>query len=342
VNVSSWSLVSPGTGAPGRATPSGGAIAIIEVTGRVDDVLVALGLRPVEVGRVRLRALPGVDTLLIARTGGDSMLLFPHAGPAVLRRLAGALEAAGCAARDAAPRPADLDARLSTALARAASPLAIDLLLDQPRRWAALARVPAPDPDAVIPPTHAAILHRLIDPPLVAALGPPNIGKSSLLNALAGRGVAVVADLAGTTIDHVGATLDLAGLVIRYVDTPGMETAAAAPQPVRDPVLDDARRAARAVIARADLVLLCSDPTSPPVEPPPDVPPHRLLRVRLRSDLAAPNTPPADSVDVSVSVLHSRGVDDLVAAIRRRLVPDHLLTDPRPWPFWIEPTPPPP
>ncbi len=48
------------------------------------------------------------------------------------------------------------------------------------------------------------VLRRLIDPPLVVAIGPPNIGKSSLLNALAGRSVALVADEAGTTRDHVG------------------------------------------------------------------------------------------------------------------------------------------
>src|SRR6185295_9623266 len=115
------------------------------------------------------------------------------------------------------------------------------------------------------------------DPPTVVAIGPPNIGKSTLLNALAGRSVAIVADEPGTTRDHVGVRLDLAGLVVNYIDTPGLD-----PRGAHEAIQREAQDLARDAARAADLVLLCSDPAN---AAPTGVPARDTLRLGLRADL---------------------------------------------------------
>ena len=301
-------------------SPSGpGPVALIAITGDVDGALEAIGVRPVLPGDVRLRSIAGVDEGLVARWNERDAHLMPHAGPAVVRGIIAALNAAGIPERRDAPWPEagdEIEARMLSALARAASPLAVDLLLDQPRRWASGA-----EPD----PAHSAVLDRLLDPPLVVAVGASNIGKSTLANALAGRSVALVAGEPATTRDPVGVRLDLGGLVVRYVDTPGRLEAAS-------PVDAEAARLAAELSDRADLLLCCADAPGPAPAPPGNRP---ALVVALRADLADPAFPH----DVAVSVHAGRGLDHLATAVREALVPEAAIADPRPWRFWPVATP---
>ena len=86
----------------------------------------------------------------------------------------------------------------------------------------------------------------------VAILGPPNAGKSSLMNALARREVAITAATAGTTRDVIEVALDLAGYPVLLADTAGLRASG-------DAVEAEGVRRARAVAARADLKLVVID-----------------------------------------------------------------------------------
>ena len=90
---------------------------------------------------------------------------------------------------------------------------------------------------------------RLRDGIQLVILGPPNVGKSSLLNMLAGRDAAIVAATAGTTRDVVEAVLDLGGLPVIVADTAGLRAST-------DEVELEGMRRARARAGQADLKLL--------------------------------------------------------------------------------------
>ena len=89
----------------------------------------------------------------------------------------------------------------------------------------------------------------------VCLVGPPNAGKSSLLNALAGREVAIVSSEPGTTRDAVEATLNLGGRKAVVADTAGARAAT-------EPVEAEGVRRAQARAADADVVVLVLDGAS--------------------------------------------------------------------------------
>lgn len=91
----------------------------------------------------------------------------------------------------------------------------------------------------------------------VAILGAPNAGKSSLINALAGREAAIVSAQAGTTRDVVEVHMDLAGYPVTLADTAGLREAA-------DEIESEGIRRALARAEQADLRLVVFDATQPP------------------------------------------------------------------------------
>lgn len=92
---------------------------------------------------------------------------------------------------------------------------------------------------------------RVRDGVTVVIAGPPNAGKSTLLNALARRDAAIVSPIPGTTRDSIEVHLDLAGIPLVLVDTAGLRDSA-------DPVEMEGMRRARARISAADLTLWLS------------------------------------------------------------------------------------
>jgi tRNA modification GTPase len=87
-------------------------------------------------------------------------------------------------------------------------------------------------------------------------VGPPNAGKSSLLNALAGSDRAIVTDIAGTTRDLLREAIRIDGLELTLVDTAGL-------RPGGDAIEREGMRRAEAELARADLALAVLDARDP-------------------------------------------------------------------------------
>ena len=96
---------------------------------------------------------------------------------------------------------------------------------------------------------------RLRDGLVVAIAGPPNAGKSTLLNRLARREAAIVSPFAGTTRDVIEVHLDLGGYPVTLLDTAGIRES-------DDPVEQEGVRRARERAAAADLVLWVVDASS--------------------------------------------------------------------------------
>jgi tRNA modification GTPase len=113
----------------------------------------------------------------------------------------------------------------------------------------------------------------------VVLAGPPNVGKSSLLNALARRDAAIVSEEAGTTRDIIEVRLDLGGYPVVVTDTAGIREAGGT-------IEKEGIRRTLAHARDADLVLWLSDATAAP-SPPPSELGDRILAVRTKIDLAS-------------------------------------------------------
>jgi tRNA modification GTPase len=181
--------------------------------------------------------------------------------------------------------PADLDAGLAD-LERQ-----LQQLLTRSRSWSALEAIP-----------------------WVVLVGEPNVGKSSLFNALLGHTRAVTSPLAGTTRDILTEPLRLqlgptsgGGAEVMLVDVAGIDATSGGLNPAM-------QQQAHAAIARAELILLLHDS---PGEPATALPPHTapVIRVQTKSDLFCGTNPLA----ITVSAHTGSGLDTLRRAIAQRL-----------------------
>lgn len=139
----------------------------------------------------------------------------------------------------------------------------------------------------------------------VALLGPPNAGKSSLLNALARRDAAIVSAEAGTTRDVIEVRLDLGGLPVVISDTAGIREAASA-------VEQEGIRRSLAAARDADLVVWLSETGDS--KPPDGISRETSLAIRSKADLGREST-----ADVfAISTVTGEGLDRLVTEIAKR------------------------
>ncbi len=138
---------------------------------------------------------------------------------------------------------------------------------------------------------------------VVVLAGPPNAGKSTLLNALAGREAAIVSSLPGTTRDAIEVRCDLGGLPVVLVDTAGLRE-------TDDPVESEGIRRTRRRMEDADLVLHLA-PADEPVGAATAAP--RSLAVRTKIDRVAGS---GVGAGLGVCAPSGAGLDALLEAIR--------------------------
>jgi len=147
----------------------------------------------------------------------------------------------------------------------------------------------------------------------VALVGPPNAGKSSLLNALMGQDRAIVSDLPGTTRDVVEGTIVLAGVPVRLLDTAGIETP-------RDVIEAEGIRRSRRAMDESELLLVVMDGS---VEPDRRVlgetAPRPRVLVRAKSDLQAHRAAAALPGAQPVSVVTGEGMEALRECLIREV-----------------------
>jgi tRNA modification GTPase len=144
----------------------------------------------------------------------------------------------------------------------------------------------------------------------VVLAGPPNAGKSSLLNALARRDAAIVSEEAGTTRDVIEVRLDLDGLPVIVSDTAG----------IREPQGAVEKEGIRRTLAHArdaDLVLWLSDATAPLVPLPVEVSDRGdTYFLPLASKIDIPGAAAEDRLGVSAKT--GAGLPELIATVAQR------------------------
>lgn len=151
----------------------------------------------------------------------------------------------------------------------------------------------------------------------VVLAGPPNAGKSSLLNALAQREAAIVSPLPGTTRDALREQIQIDGLPLLMVDTAGLRETA-------DVVESEGVRRARAALAQADHALVIVDDaaraeTASALREVPAGLGYTLVRNKIDLTQRAPGivASATDGVEIAISCKTGAGLDALAARLRQ-------------------------
>ncbi len=295
---------------PGPGTATGEDMAELHLHGGravVEAVLGALrdvpGLRAAEAGeftrrsllngRIDLTEAEGLADLLAAETAQQHQQALAISGGIIGRAVAEwqeqllGLSARAEALLDFADEDdVEADAAAMAGLAADTATLIADLA-----RWLA---VPAAE--------------RLRDGIVVVIAGPPNSGKSTLLNALAAREAAIVSPLAGTTRDVIEISLAVGGIAFLFADTAGLR------EESDDAIEQIGMARAHDRIATADVVLWLGDPANAPLH-------AQVIRVAAQSDMSEsmPGWKARAIVsDVCLSAKTGAGMSDLHALLVNR------------------------
>ncbi|HEY5720773.1 MAG TPA: tRNA uridine-5-carboxymethylaminomethyl(34) synthesis GTPase MnmE [Allosphingosinicella sp.] len=260
---------------------------VLDALGRMDGLRQAeageFTRRAFENGRIDLAEAEGLADLLTAETQSQRRAALAMAGGAV-GRLAGAWR----------ERLLGLAAQVEAALDFSDEGEVGESL---PPGWRDQAEALAAEIEAALARPSA---ERLKEGVRTVIAGPPNTGKSSLLNALAGREAAITSAIEGTTRDVVEAPTAIAGTPFLLIDTAGLRESA-------DEIERMGVGRARDSLDRADIILWLGAQSDCPD-------PDRSILVSARADIA-----PIDPLaDVAVSAVTGDGIDRLVAMLGQR------------------------
>jgi tRNA modification GTPase len=327
-------------------TPVGrGAIATLGLWGpRAWDIIRQL-LQPRSGSRSQLPADPEPGRVWLGRLGDEAsdevvitvqslrpvprVDLHCHGGREVIRLLLETLAASGlriCSWQEFQQQTSadPVQSAAAIALTDAATTRTAGILLDQYRGalcraiQSILASWDGPDPAAGIERfqslvRHAGLGRHLTTPWRLVIAGAPNVGKSSLINALAGYARCLVAPTPGTTRDLVTTRIAIDGWPIELVDTAGLRVAVAGLE-------EEGIRRARQAMSSADHCLWILDASAPPVWP--DIPTETTHFVINKVDLKAAWDFDQARQALRVSALHGSGLADLCDALSQWLVPN--------------------
>lgn len=148
----------------------------------------------------------------------------------------------------------------------------------------------------------------------VAIVGPPNVGKSTLLNALARREAAIVSEVPGTTRDVIEVPLDIAGFKVVLADTAGVRDST-------EPIEQEGVRRALAQARAADITLVVVDPDTTGavkgISESASTEPSQHIVIINKIDLTPGSNPGFSAIRVSAKT--GTGLNELVQSIRSRI-----------------------
>jgi tRNA modification GTPase len=150
----------------------------------------------------------------------------------------------------------------------------------------------------------------LVEPFRIVIAGAPNVGKSSLINALAGYGRSLVSPIPGTTRDAICVRVALSGWPVELIDTAGLHVS-------EDPLEREGMARTRGALENADVRLWVLDRSAPPRLPPEDFTPDGWII--NKSDLPAAWKDDSVPEGILVSALTGEGVTNLCQWLSRRL-----------------------
>jgi tRNA modification GTPase len=270
--------------------------AVFRVLGKID------GFRPAEAGEFTRRALLNGKLDLAAVEGLGDLVA---AETEVQRRQALAQFRGALSAKVEAWRTRLIDA---LALVEAAIDFSDedDVQGDLPRSSMKIAAELAAEIKPVL--ADAVRGERLREGFTVAIAGAPNVGKSTLLNRLAEREVAIVSPIPGTTRDAIEVALDLKGVPVVLIDTAGMRETS-------DLVEAEGVRRARTRAEAADLVLWLIDDSCPKARP--ENSSRNAWLIRTKADLIDSESQRGlrDQGFIVVSAKTGLGIDELIAKL---------------------------
>jgi len=150
---------------------------------------------------------------------------------------------------------------------------------------------------------------RLFSGVSIAIVGSPNVGKSSLLNALSGRDRAIVSDIAGTTRDILEVDFEIRGIPVRLVDTAGIRDTS-------DQIEQEGVRRAKQAADIADLVIFVADASDSSTW---HYAHHYDFAVMNKLDLISPDILPSFADRLFLSIASGVGMEQLVEKIALKL-----------------------